>query len=498
MSKALNVLEMRLDGLSANAKCLLVKTLSRGYEAVGGMSIDELSGQFGLTKQVLVRARKELFDPVKKYSGGYLMEAALCQPPLNRDPRGRPRKGFHVNPAFLNDLNDGWLTPNAEICLFLINRPVQKLRSNPKKLAKGQKLSKGDADERDKDRLSALNLYFLALLWALADDMGAIWGRGVGEIARLAGMSRAQADNQLTKLERLGYVRARVGGVTATRIFGRASGSILLNPVHPDIRPDGLAVPWIWQEMTLGENLPQTLVYKTMLYWEADRILASERQEEQDRKQLAALIRAKRRSGQHKAWIERDAEVHRLRLRIDGIRFRLNEKKRNFERRDGEPIQILDLVPGDVGKTRPNTETAWDLHRAFVRASPGLREYVALMVCRYATKILQLRPLIDPSASIVVSEPILSDLKDVLFVRAEDPPFSDPGWWWVLASWFYRESYDLARQILHWRRYSLGLAPGQRLPRDCRYLVFPRLHLGRLDILVDEVQNVPVNVKSSD
>src|SRR5690606_32792903 len=133
---------------------------------------------------------------------------------------GVQRKGELVGASSLScsDLNDGVITQ------LILERGDSA--GSPRAIMQDGKREPADRAGLG-GRLSIQNRVFLALLWGLADRYGIVRNTGLSGLGEMAGnMTRDQVCSQLAKLERLGYVKSRVGGISASRIFGRSEGAI--------------------------------------------------------------------------------------------------------------------------------------------------------------------------------------------------------------------------------------------------------------------------------
>lgn len=92
----------------------------------------------------------------------------------------------------------------------------------------------GEARKKGKKRLSPYNRLVLAALLLKADEAGAVYGVGASDLKRIAGLSSDRLVSQLSKLQNLGYLRMRMGGLTGRHLFGRSTGAYFLNVGHPD------------------------------------------------------------------------------------------------------------------------------------------------------------------------------------------------------------------------------------------------------------------------
>lgn len=72
----------------------------------------------------------------------------------------------------------------------------------------------------------------LAILIGLADAGGVVRDVGLGRIAHLAGMKRDRLEYQLDILTALGFIRARITGLTGRYLFGQVAGAIFLDMGH--------------------------------------------------------------------------------------------------------------------------------------------------------------------------------------------------------------------------------------------------------------------------
>ena len=398
MDHAINLLLMHIPGVSATAKYFLVKVLYLGHEAAGRMSLDELSSHTRLTKQVVVRIRKELAEPVKKYRGGYLLKDDSVG--AGHRGRGRPRKYFQLNPAFLVDLSLGGPDEevvNAGVCRFLMQAPVERWTTS----LKG---SEGEAQaDSVKDRLSALNLYFLTVLWMLADEMGAIWQKGVGEIAQLAGMTRTQAKNHLCKLKRMGYIDGRLPGVSGSLLFGRSPGATFLDPVHPTLAAIWGDVEWHWERYPNQDSISWAV-------WDAFENHHEKR------------LQGKTVIPEH---ITSNLHIGRRALE-DSPLFR-------------EAWRELTQSEGLLG-----------VYRVFTGVSQKVRTYARAVLYQYARKILQQQaPAIFESKEILDTD-ILQDLQRLVATNGDLEGKIAKG----VALWVYSRAYVLAWEIFQQRAWA--------------------------------------------
>lgn len=419
MMEDLRALLTPLNGLSANAKYALVRSLCGRYQLAPSMSLDELSREFGLTKQALIKARAELLEPVEKYSGGYWCEATLCLTPLGRDPRGRPRKGFRVNPVFEDSLRDGEVEasiPNEGICRLLIRPPVDFLRSNQVQ------------GETVKNRLSALNRYFLALLWALADGMGRIWGKDLEEISRLAGMSPVQADGQLSKLERLGYIRERVRGRSWSPMFEGFSGGIFLEPRQPMLTRfwGMLGVSWIADECPVAFG---------GLLDDVDGIFQGAEKIENAKK----ILSDQGKSWRDKAWLDTGWWV---KIRLDKAQWdkELQDKTRDDIRENQRAFEVWDFPDVKISDQRhPN-----GFYSVFLNAPKAIRQSVCSIVTWYGKRLFDknYQSFLDNQG--VHDRDILNEIQSI--IDSKDMAIND-GSASRMALWLYRHAHHLASEI---------------------------------------------------
>ncbi|KAF0810992.1 hypothetical protein A167_00024 [Alcanivorax sp. S71-1-4] len=410
MNQAVTLLLMHLPGVSATAKYFLVRALYLGHEVAGGMSLDELSSQFGLTKRAVIRVRDELMQPVKKYGDGYLLEKK-CPSGSGHGGRGRPRKYFQFNPDFLEDLcPDGTKqgVAHAEICQFLMQSHVQFCKARLRDMT-GRAVADGP-----KDRPSALNLYVLALLWALADEMGAIWERGVGEIAQMAGMTRDQANNHLSKLTRMGYIDSRLSGVSGSSLFGRSPGAIFLNPAHSALSGVWGDVEWYWD------------TYPTQ-----DSILWAVEDASREANVIGSREKKIQAKGPPAEWVMRN-------LYLD---------KRAFEG---------GLLFYDAWRELTESGRILGVYSVFQDAAWPVRRYAKAVLCRYARQILERQVQAICQSREVLDPEVLDDIQRLIATKCDREEKRTKG----VALWFYSRAYVLAQEIF--RQRALALIPAEK------------------------------------
>jgi hypothetical protein len=303
-------------------------------------------------------------------------------------------------------------------------------------------------------RLSIQNRVFLALLWVLADRFGVVRNTGLSGLGEMAGsMTRDQVCSQLAKLERLGYVKSRVGGISSSRIFGRSEGAILLNSIHPALyQPDG-AREMQWMDfMGLGEG---ALVRVWEAFDQADKI--------QRRIESIEATRDRLKSGE-------GVIPESQRGKIDTLILELRQQIRTFEHENQLPSSEHDfthlvgssvdsnIVPGHV-------TYAFEL---FSDTSLSARRFTLLVVCLYANELLHRNPGKHLSGGLVDYE-MLDDINNALSDRVFG---NNPNLRRCIAGWIYDLARDLAGDVLRWRSHTLGHGEDHILTK-CTYTLFP-------------------------
>lgn len=254
-----------LHGLDAFAKYFLIRAVWLFGDGVISDQPASLAMKFGMPAQKLANAMAMLVVPHQSPRGPVQYFESVPAERGAQTKRGRPRRAIRLAKGFQRELWDqvqwleksgvsmrfSWLS-EAVVCTLICGPSGWSVATRGPAGEKGKPpVRSGDARE-----LSRINRLLLASLWSVANEGGVVAGYGVAQISELAGLSRAQVDRQLEKLEELGFVRRRYGGVSSSGIFGRATGFIYLDPVHEKISiqdPYGRRISW--RQMPAREGL---------------------------------------------------------------------------------------------------------------------------------------------------------------------------------------------------------------------------------------------------
>lgn len=423
-----------LLGLDAQSKYFLIRAVWLFGDGVIGDQVAFLTKKFGMPAQKLAAAVGTLTGLHQGPDGSVQYFVEVPNGGLAHKGRGRPGRAIRLTNDFrdalwaeLRRLKDGDAVEslgsiNDRIVLALICGP-----SGWSEPVSGCGGGRGRLPDRSgaADRLSRLNRFILALLWSLATEAGVITGFGIAEISRLSGISRAQVDRQLDKLQRLGYIRQRCGGVSSAGIFGRATGFIFLDPLHEGLLARVSRDPYerklSWHQMPLRDGSLEDLLF-------AFRQAATLSQ------QSMKLNRLKRGGGQELAQLLAGS----IALTTDITLFyrELGLRSEVLGQHDGQEVpfyEVLGAVRGSV------------------------KAHALVVVCKHAGDILynQGEGLLQPNPEID-REIIAKISSDVLVSGRKDKNGLSRPRDEEVAMWFYRMSHDLARMVFRFLSHKRG------------------------------------------
>ena len=372
------ILMAKLDGLDLPAKFLLIRTIWRYGDSLVDAKLDQLQAEVGLSRTNIIDARNTLLSARGGTAGdsGYIVERYVpgrAAAGMGRI-KGRPRRGFQLSPHFNN-----WVAEKGPGCVpdLRLHDPIIRLlllesAGQPGAVSSGVQ---GEAPDRSGagGRLLLENRVLLALLWALADEHCAVRNMGATSLARMAGMTRDQFNSQLKKLMRLGYVRARIGGVSGSRLFGKSEGAIFLDPLHPDLRCTHESRSMQWIVMASDEGVVGAI---NGSFRAADSIQRMARSQERRREQI------------------KEAAVGHGGVSANKERWQVGEQqlKERIWAFEWQGIHIAMQVTHDASKAMTPSSAASSeplhLYQSFTNANPRERSYAHLVICRYATELL--------------------------------------------------------------------------------------------------------------
>lgn len=197
-----------LDGVSGPSRYFLCRLLCDEETLGPHTSVASYVKKYGVNDRVVSRAVRELVD------------CGVAEKTATQDDKGVPRWELRLRADLRELLAEAGQT-----------EPVEAIAS----LALHVLTSDGrEAGVESKRRLTPYNRMVLAALLVRADEAGAVYGVGASDLKRVAGLSGDGLVSQLSKLQNLGYLRTRVGGVTGRYLFGRSAGAYFVNVGHPD------------------------------------------------------------------------------------------------------------------------------------------------------------------------------------------------------------------------------------------------------------------------
>lgn len=226
--KCLSILGDHGSRMSAEAKYFLIRTMyCFGLNEVA-IPVKALVKSIGLSDQVMSKAKKELF-------GLGLLISCPQRDENKKSLRGRPISGYKISQRYLDRIIDPYrgfrddqvlMMPFKEIWIGLLLWPdgSDYFRTGIKKV------KKTDKGARRQYSYNAATRLLIATLYLHADQAGAINDLSLAKLCRLIGVSMDRLHSQFDIIRSLGFLLARVPGVTGKKLFGRSTGSIYVNP----------------------------------------------------------------------------------------------------------------------------------------------------------------------------------------------------------------------------------------------------------------------------
>lgn len=470
------ILVTQFDGLDVLSQFLLIRTIWRYGDSLVDARLDQLQTEFGMSRANIINARNTLLGARGGAAGasGYIVEQYVpgrAAAGIGRI-KGRPRRGFQLSPDFRR-----WLTeegPERVPDLSLHDTIIRHLlfESTGQAGAVPSRV-KGKAPDRTGagERVELANGLLLGLLWILADEHGVVRNIGVTSIARMAGMTRDQVNSQLKKLKRLNYVRARIGGVSGSSLFGKKEGAIYLDPLHPDLRGAHESRNRQWIIMPSNEGVVGAI---NSAFRTADIIQREALRQAHHREQRKGAASAEQGGvgTSEKGWQHR---AQQLRERIG-----------TFE---SQAVHVAMQVTYDASNSNIRSSVSscgpLNLYEAFTNAKLSEKKYAQLVVCQFATELLHSNAQ-QVLGWMEVDGEILSDLQNEVCPKGKE---EDQTWSMALAGWFYYLSHALAAEVLRWRAHKLGVEPDE-LAEMGRFLLIPIVGQEAIGILADEPRSL--------
>lgn len=202
------------------------------------LDMKELAKRFGLSDRQVSASLAVLL------AGGVL---ALSSTP---DGRGRPKRSYRLQDAFVNALKKPPQKPSKsydpppfnEIHKEAIGRLLR--HENSKAGQQSTKLEPGDgaADlsaqmraRRQRGRLSIVNRLLLGVLLCYADHLGVVSNLGSSALRKATGLNQERLKNRIDLLIEQGLIRVYVPGASSLFLYTKTKSIYFINLHHPEI-----------------------------------------------------------------------------------------------------------------------------------------------------------------------------------------------------------------------------------------------------------------------
>ncbi len=219
--------------LTPEAKYLLIRILRLSQQPTP-MSLLTSIEQFGLSETVLRKACQLLL------SLGYLEE---CKPSTEvKEQVGRPKKLVQMTKLGMDKIytefvaSQSWLSTQSRTykqridSLLWWDSEDDVLRQRNHK-----KIKKNNNDTLRHHTFTAATRILLAVLYLHADRHGVVKSLSLGQLSTLTGMSIERLESQLTIITDLGYLIARLAGLTNKALFGQVKSVFFLNVYNDNL-----------------------------------------------------------------------------------------------------------------------------------------------------------------------------------------------------------------------------------------------------------------------
>lgn len=149
---------------------------------------------------------------------------------VSQGKKGQPMTHYELTEHLLGMLHDDKVRKQGPLdkliaAVLLANTPLGHLKDM-------QTGVKGRAGLQE--RVSASNRLLLVIMLSHADRFGIVSELGLADLSKLTGLTRAQVEAQLFKLNQLGLIRSKIPGFSGSKLLGSSKTVYFLNLHHPD------------------------------------------------------------------------------------------------------------------------------------------------------------------------------------------------------------------------------------------------------------------------
>lgn len=223
----LKVLSLKESVLSADERYLLLRVTAVFGERLVAKGVRELEQGLGMSARNFRETRDSLL------AKGFLVQPSREESAAIRESQaGRPRACFRVHAGPLPGVAEAMrLKPPHGVGDLIQRMAASRFQPLIRELVFWQLPEEGEA-KAGLDKLRPATRLLLAVLLGLADLGGVVREVGLGRLAHLVGMKRDRLEYHLETLAALGFIRARITGLTGKYLFGQVAGALFLNLAH--------------------------------------------------------------------------------------------------------------------------------------------------------------------------------------------------------------------------------------------------------------------------
>lgn len=223
----LKVLSLKESVLSADERYLLLRIAAVFGDRLVDEGVRELEQGLGMSARNFRETRDSLL------AKGFLVQPAREESAaIRRSQAGRPRACFRMQVGPLPGVAEALrLKPPHGVGDLIQRMEASRFQPLIRELVFWQVPKEGEP-KSGLGKLRPATRLLLAVLLGLADRSGVVREVGLGRLAHLAGMKRDRLEYHLETLAALGFIRARIAGLTGKYLFGQVAGSLFLNLAH--------------------------------------------------------------------------------------------------------------------------------------------------------------------------------------------------------------------------------------------------------------------------